>query len=386
MIDREGHELGHGDPYFRYTVGQRRGLHVAAGERRYVLEVAARGERGGGRRGGGALRSRVWRGERLHWIGPPPPGPVEATVKIRSRHPGVASLVRPQADGRVEIDFAEPPARRRPRPSRRLLPGNPRPRRLLDHGATDMSPRAAMPHFLSCVVLLSVAGACPVVAKGARGYEKDLRAIEDGLRAGQWEIQRSRCDELVEQLVSAYANGKGARTLFGLALAFRAVADAGLGDSWTARWDWSVAQAFSTGATSLDLERFGDAGRKLAEITTADPQEDLVTEDEIEESGGVAPKKISGKNLRFPEPARQARFQGTVSFNFVVDTGGRPARLLRVDEHQLDEDTTIIASELEIVRGWRFRPATRNGKPVATDYNLTINLRLTGTPFWEQQP
>ena len=33
------------------------------------------------------------------------------TVKIRSRHPGVAALVRPQGGGterRVEIDFAEP--------------------------------------------------------------------------------------------------------------------------------------------------------------------------------------------------------------------------------------------------------------------------------------
>ena len=48
------------------------------------------------------------RGERLHWIGPPPAGPVEATVKIRSRHPGVPALVRPRGDREVEVDFAEP--------------------------------------------------------------------------------------------------------------------------------------------------------------------------------------------------------------------------------------------------------------------------------------
>ena len=38
------------------------------------------------------------RGERLHWIGPAPEAPeghVEATVKIRSRHPGVAARIRP---------------------------------------------------------------------------------------------------------------------------------------------------------------------------------------------------------------------------------------------------------------------------------------------------
>jgi len=30
----------------------------------------------------------------LHWIGAAPSGPVEVTVKIRSRHPGVAAWVR----------------------------------------------------------------------------------------------------------------------------------------------------------------------------------------------------------------------------------------------------------------------------------------------------
>lgn len=47
-------------------------------------------------------------GERLHWIGPDPEGEVEAVVKIRSRHPGVASRLRPLGEGRVEIDFAAP--------------------------------------------------------------------------------------------------------------------------------------------------------------------------------------------------------------------------------------------------------------------------------------
>ena len=54
------------------------------------------------------LRAPGLRGERLHWIGPPPAGPVEATVRIRSRHPGVAARVRPRTAGGVEVDFAEP--------------------------------------------------------------------------------------------------------------------------------------------------------------------------------------------------------------------------------------------------------------------------------------
>jgi tRNA-specific 2-thiouridylase len=107
VVDRDGRELGSAEPYYRYTVGQRRGLGVAADRRLYVLNVLPEsntvvvGDED-------ELLAPGLAGERLHWIGPPPPGPVEATVKIRSRHPGVPALVRPRGDGRVEVDFAEP--------------------------------------------------------------------------------------------------------------------------------------------------------------------------------------------------------------------------------------------------------------------------------------
>jgi len=105
--DVGGRELGRAEPYFRYTVGQRRGLGIAAEKRLYVLEVLP-GENSVVVGGEADLLAPGLRGERLHWIGRPPSGPIEATVKIRSRHPGVPALVRPRADGKVEVDFAEP--------------------------------------------------------------------------------------------------------------------------------------------------------------------------------------------------------------------------------------------------------------------------------------
>ncbi|HLF55908.1 MAG TPA: aminomethyltransferase beta-barrel domain-containing protein, partial [Thermoanaerobaculia bacterium] len=107
VVDRAGAELGRADPYYRYTVGQRRGLGVAGGRRLYVLEVVPEenaivvGEEH-------ELLAPGLAGERLHWIGPEPAGSIETTVKIRSRHPGVPALVRPRTGGAVEVDFAEP--------------------------------------------------------------------------------------------------------------------------------------------------------------------------------------------------------------------------------------------------------------------------------------
>ncbi len=107
VVDEHGRELGRGEPYYRYTVGQRRGLGVASPRPLYVLAIEPEENRvvvGGAE----ALGRRGLVGSGLHWIGAPPAGPIEATVRIRSRHPGVASQITPRGGGRVEVEFAEP--------------------------------------------------------------------------------------------------------------------------------------------------------------------------------------------------------------------------------------------------------------------------------------
>jgi tRNA-specific 2-thiouridylase len=106
VVDGDGKVLGEGEPYYRYTVGQRRGLGIAAPEPLYVLGVEPESNRVAvGPES--ALRAPGLIGREVHWIGPEHDAPVEAVVKIRSRHPGVPSLVRPIGEGRVEIEFAE---------------------------------------------------------------------------------------------------------------------------------------------------------------------------------------------------------------------------------------------------------------------------------------
>jgi tRNA-specific 2-thiouridylase len=107
VVDAGGRELGHAEPYYRYTVGQRRGLGVASDRRLYVLEVLP-GENSVVVGSEQQLMASGLAGERVHWIGAAPACPLEATVKIRSRHAGAPALIRPREGGSVEIDFAEP--------------------------------------------------------------------------------------------------------------------------------------------------------------------------------------------------------------------------------------------------------------------------------------
>ena len=107
LVDAAGRELGEGQPYYRYTVGQRRGLGLAAKSPLFVLAVEPEGNRVVVGEAEELLAPGLL-GERLHWIGPEPAGEVEAVVKIRSRHPGVAARIRPLGEGRVEVEFAAP--------------------------------------------------------------------------------------------------------------------------------------------------------------------------------------------------------------------------------------------------------------------------------------
>jgi len=114
LVAADGAVLGEGEPYYRYTVGQRRGLGVATGHRLYVLAIEPEANRVVvGREEELAVPGLA--GERLSWIGGELPrgsgaegGEIEATVKIRSRHPGVAARIVPLGGGAVEVRFGEP--------------------------------------------------------------------------------------------------------------------------------------------------------------------------------------------------------------------------------------------------------------------------------------
>ena len=112
IVDRAGRVLGRHRGIVHFTVGQRRGLGIAAPEALYVLAVdAARREVVvGGRQA--LLRDRVFTGP-LSWIGADPPAPGEArrvTARLRSGHPGAPARLIRAPDGSAEVTLEEPEA------------------------------------------------------------------------------------------------------------------------------------------------------------------------------------------------------------------------------------------------------------------------------------
>ena len=112
IVDEDGRVLGRHSGVIHYTVGQRRGLGIAAPEPLYVLAVdAARREVVVGPQRA-LLRDRVFTGP-LAWIGADAPrtGEERAVVaRLRSSHAGArARLVRAD-DGSAEVTLEEPEA------------------------------------------------------------------------------------------------------------------------------------------------------------------------------------------------------------------------------------------------------------------------------------
>lgn len=108
IVDTCGRVLGRHPGIHHFTVGQRRGIGIAAREALFVQaldpstnRVIVAGEE--------ALRSSEARVEAVSWVaGSAPDAPVEATVRVRYRHAGAKALVEPSRDGRAFVRFAEP--------------------------------------------------------------------------------------------------------------------------------------------------------------------------------------------------------------------------------------------------------------------------------------
>jgi tRNA-specific 2-thiouridylase len=107
LVDLRGRLLGRHRGLEHYTVGQRRGLGIPAGEPYYVAEIHPESNRVVlGRRQ--EILCRGLRAGRVNWLIQPPSGDLEAQAVIRYRHPGVAARIRPLGSAALEVVFAAP--------------------------------------------------------------------------------------------------------------------------------------------------------------------------------------------------------------------------------------------------------------------------------------
>jgi tRNA-specific 2-thiouridylase len=109
ILDLEGRVLGEHSGVHHFTVGQRRGLRIAAAEPLYVIATDPAAQRVIVGRNDELLRARL-AAKDVNWISIPPiAAPVRAQVKIRNKHLAALATLYPAGDlARVEVHFDEP--------------------------------------------------------------------------------------------------------------------------------------------------------------------------------------------------------------------------------------------------------------------------------------
>ena len=89
--------------------------------------------------------------------------------------------------------------------------------------------------------------------------------------------------------------------------------------------------------------------------------------------GGVsAPVALYKVEPEYSEEARKAKFQGTVVLEIVIDEHGYSTNFKILNPLGLGLDEKAV----EAVKQWRFRPAMKNGKPVAVVARIEVSFRL----------
>jgi protein TonB len=89
--------------------------------------------------------------------------------------------------------------------------------------------------------------------------------------------------------------------------------------------------------------------------------------------GYITPAVLQWKaEPEYSEEARRAQLQGTVSLRIEIDATGAARNIVVARSLGLGLDEKAI----EAVKRWRFRPASQNGKPVASPALVEVSFRL----------
>lgn len=224
----------------------------------------------------------------------------------------------------------------------------------------------------------------PHLFGGVERMANDQLQVVDLLQAGKWKEAKALAHQ---QLLVAAGYVDQYPGVAATALALDALADAGLGDESPAVCRWNAAQGLDPKLLNADLSPFGAPGRLLQShpFKAPPPDADKRPQDlpgaHMEKGETIAgethaPEYLSQPRPEYPPMARQAKQEGKVVIESILEKDGSVSHV-RVLEHQ---PLGLDVSALYAVCGWRFKPATLKGEPVRVYYVLTVNFKIEKGP------
>ncbi len=134
------------------------------------------------------------------------------------------------------------------------------------------------------------------------------------------------------------------------------------------------AQGLPSGNAREEARRQGGPDRPpRTAVEGARPTVGSRDDEPLRVGGNVSrPELLERAEPIYTEPARQARVQGAVIVEAIIDQQGRVTHVKVLKGLPLGLDQAAV----EAVQKWRFKPAELNGRPVKVYYSLTVSFQV----------
>jgi TonB family protein len=219
---------------------------------------------------------------------------------------------------------------------------------------------------------IQVPGERRPLGKAADLTGSPLAEPEATLRAGRYKEAGKQVEKIWE---SRRKNTIPSRGYLGMAMAMKALAQAGQGEADGAICRWQAAQTLEPLLYTADLSAYGAAGKLLEDHPWGEsvgPLKKVPIPGEPSEEI-QRPVILTRRQPQYPGYARQYKSQGKIIIESVITSTGLLRNLALLTT---DAVPGLEASALDAICDWRFKPAIFEGKPVPVYYSLTVNFEV----------
>ena len=214
----------------------------------------------------------------------------------------------------------------------------------------------------------------------AQNWRGMLDSTVDDLQSQRYARARHTSIKLINSMMDNLNTGQNAAYTMGLTVAYRSVAEAGLGNFEEADWYRHVAMAMSPQVSQLDAAQFGGPGAWFtAREPDANPPAMASSSSSADDPPPVSlarhdPVCTYKKMPKYPLGAVLSKVSAPVVVRVLIDSDGTVRHPTVVTQALAP---TLIYAATEAVKQWQFQPATIDGKACPMEFDLTVNF-ITG--------
>jgi TonB family protein len=213
----------------------------------------------------------------------------------------------------------------------------------------------------------------------AQNWRGLLDSTADDLQSQRYSRARKTSIKLINSMMDNLNTGQAAAYTMGLTVAYRSVAEAGLGNYEEADWYRHVALAMAPQVARIDTSPFGGAGAWFtAREPDANPASMASTSARSDDDPPTPPPTRQDpvctykKMPKYPLGAVLGRVSAPVIVHVLIDSDGTLRHPTVVTQSLTP---TLIYAATEAVKQWQFQPAMVGGKACPMEFDLTVNFQ-----------